>query len=79
MKKKRFSEEQIIGFVKEADAGIPVVELCRKRGFSDASCYKWKTKFGGMEVSDASGSRRWNRRTASSSDYWLMHCATMRN
>ena len=51
--KKRFSEEQIIGFLKEADAGMPVAELCRKHGFSDASYYKWKAKFGGMEVSDA--------------------------
>ncbi len=51
--KKRYSEEQIIGFLKEADSGIPVVELCRKHGFSDASYYKWKAKFGGMEVSDA--------------------------
>jgi putative transposase len=51
--KKRFSEEQIIGFLKEADAGLPVTELCRKHGFSDASYYKWKAKFGGMEVSDA--------------------------
>ena len=51
--KKRYSEEQIIGFLKEADVGLPVVELCRKHGFSDASYYKWKAKFGGMEVSDA--------------------------
>jgi putative transposase len=51
--KKRFSEEQIIGFLKEADAGMPVMELCRKHGFSDASYYKWKAKFGGMDVSDA--------------------------
>ncbi|KIF80625.1 transposase [Noviherbaspirillum autotrophicum] len=51
--KKRFTDEQIIGFLKEADAGMPVTELCRKHGFSDASYYKWKAKFGGMEVSDA--------------------------
>lgn len=51
--KKRFSEEQIIGFLKEADAGMPIKELCRKHGFSDASYYKWKAKFGGMEISDA--------------------------
>ena len=51
--KKRFSEGQIIGFLKEVDAGMPVVEVCRKHGFSDASYYKWKAKFGGMEVSDA--------------------------
>ena len=53
MKKSRFSEEQIIGFIKQADAGMPVKELCRKGGFSDATFYKWSTKFGGMDVSDA--------------------------
>ena len=51
--KKRFSEELIIGFLKEADASLPVVELCRKHGFSHASYYKWKAKFGGIDVSDA--------------------------
>lgn len=51
--KKRFTEEQIIGFLKEADSGLPVVELCRKLGFSDASYYKWKAKYGGMDVSEA--------------------------
>ena len=51
--KKRFTEEQIIGFLKEAEAGVPVEELCRKHGFSDASFYTWRSKFGGMEVSDA--------------------------
>lgn len=51
--KKRFSEEQIIGFLKEAEAGIPVKELCRKYGFSDASFYTWRSKFGGMDISDA--------------------------
>lgn len=51
--KKRFTEEQIIGFLKEADAGVPVKDLCRKHGFSDASFYTWRTKFGGMDVSDA--------------------------
>ena len=51
--KKRFSEEQIIGFLKEADGGVPVKELCRKHGFSDASFYLWRSNFGGMDVSDA--------------------------
>jgi len=51
--KKRFTEEQIIGFLKEADSGVSVQELCRKHGFSDASYYKWKAKFGGMDVSEA--------------------------
>ena len=51
--KKRFSEEQIIGFLREADRGVPVKELCRKHGFSEASYYLWRGKFGGMDVSDA--------------------------
>jgi putative transposase len=51
--KKRFSEEQIIGFLKEAERGIAVKELCRKYGFSDASFYIWRGKYGGMDVSDA--------------------------
>jgi putative transposase len=51
--KKRFAEEQIIGFLKEADAGMPVAELCRKHGFSDVSYYKWKAQLGGMGISDA--------------------------
>jgi len=53
MKRNRFSEEQIIGILKEHEAGISVSELCRKHGVSDASIYKWKAKFGGMDVSEA--------------------------
>ena len=51
--KRRFSEEQIIGILKEHEAGVSAKDLCRKHGMSDASFYKWKAKFGGMEVSDA--------------------------
>ena len=51
--KKRFAEEQIIGFLREADRGVGVKELCRKHGFSEASYYLWRSKFGGMDVSDA--------------------------
>ena len=51
--KKRYSEEQIIKFLREADAGMPVKELCRRHGFSEASFYLWRSKFGGMDVSDA--------------------------
>jgi len=51
--KKRFSEEQIIGFLREAEAGMAVKELCRRHGFSEASFYLWRSKFGGMSVSDA--------------------------
>jgi putative transposase len=51
--KKRFSEEQIIGFLREAEAGLAVKDLCRRHGFSEASYYLWKSKFGGMSVPDA--------------------------
>ena len=53
MKRSRFSEEQIIGILKEHQAGLGAKELCRKHGISDATFYKWRSKFGGMEVSDA--------------------------
>ena len=53
MKKKRFKEEQIIGILKEADAGVPTADLCRKHGMSTASFYAWRKKYGGMEVSEA--------------------------
>ncbi len=52
MKRKRYSEAQILGILKEAGSGIPVKELCRKHGFSDASFYNWRSKYGGMELSD---------------------------
>jgi putative transposase len=51
--KKRFTDEQIIGFLKQAAAGAPIKELCRKHGFSDASFYLWRRRFGGMDVPDA--------------------------
>lgn len=53
MKRSRFSEEQIIGILKEHQAGLGTKELCRKHGVSDATFYKWRSKYGGMEVSDA--------------------------
>ena len=49
---KRYSEEQIIAVLKEAEAGVKTAELCRKHGISDASFYKWKAKYSGLEVSD---------------------------
>ena len=53
MRKSRFTAEQIIGFLKEAEAGIPVAELCRRHAFSDATFYKWRAKYGGMQADEA--------------------------
>ena len=51
--KKRFTDEQIIGFLREAEAGVAVKDLCRRHGFSEGSYYQWRSKFGGMSVPDA--------------------------
>jgi putative transposase len=53
MKRKRFTEEQIIGVLKEHELGAKTADLCRKHGISEATFYNWKSKFGGMEVSEA--------------------------
>lgn len=53
MKPSRFTEEQIIGILREQEAGAATADVCRKHGISNATFYKWKAKFGGLEVSDA--------------------------
>lgn len=52
MKRSQYSESQIVGILKEADSGVLVKDVCRKYGISDATYYKWKSKYGGLEVSD---------------------------
>ena len=51
--KKRFTDEQVIGFLREAESGVAIKDLCRRHGFSEASYYLWRSKFGGMSVPDA--------------------------
>ena len=53
MKKSKHSEEQIIGYLKQVEAGIPLKDMCRKVGVSEATFYNWRAKFGGMDVTDA--------------------------
>ena len=77
MKRSRFSEEQIIAILKEHEAGVPVSDLCRKHGVSDASIYKWKTKYGGMEVSEAKRLKALEDENAKLKGCWPTPCSTM--
>ena len=63
MRKSRFSEEQIIGILREQDAGASTAEVCRKHGISDATFYKWKARYGGSSCPRPGGSGRWRTRT----------------
>jgi putative transposase len=64
LKKSRFTEQQIVGNLKESEAGAKTPDLCRKHGISSATFYAWKSKFGGMEVSDVAKMRALKDKTA---------------
>jgi putative transposase len=64
MRKSRFMEDQIIGMIKEQEAGVPTAEVCRKHGLSQGWFYKYKSKYGGMEVSDVAKMRSLEDETA---------------
>ena len=75
--KKRFAEEQIIGFLREAEAGLVVAELCLRHGFSEVSYYLWRSKFGSMNVSDAK--RLKELETENARLKWLLAKAMLEN
>ena len=64
MKKSRFSEAQIIGILKQAESGIPARELCRQNGISETTFYKWRSKYGGMDISEAMRLRQFEQENA---------------
>jgi putative transposase len=78
MKRKRFTEEQIIGVLKEHELGAKTADLCRKYGISEPTFYNWKSKFGGMDVSEAKRLKTLETENAKLSGCWPRPCSTTR-
>ena len=76
MKRTRFSEEQVIDVLREAEAGSKTADLAPRHGVSEATIYNWKWKYGGLEVSEARRSRALESENAKLSGCWLMRCST---
>lgn len=70
MRKSMFTEEPILGLLKQAEAGRPVAELCRQIGITDTTFYRWCSKFAGLEVSEPGGCGSWKGRTGGSRAWW---------
>lgn len=77
MKRTKFTEEQIIVILREQETGVPVADLCRKHGVSNASIYKWKAKYGGMDVSEARRLKALEEENARLKSCWPTACSIM--
>ena len=78
MKRTRFTEEQIIGVLKEAEVGAKTADLARRHGVSEATIYNWKSKYGGLEVSEARRLKELKGENAKLKRCWAMRCSTKR-